>query len=404
VLASGPPQPFEILGTMPAGGSTSTGTDMARFMIAHLQEGRFDTVRILRPETARLMHSSAHSPATPDGIAGISLAFMEGSEPRRRSIGHGGDTYAFHAGLVLYLDAQVGVFVAVNSQGAGVLDGNGVVSATIDGFANRFLPLSLEPTAPAVPTAADHAAMAAGPYLSSRHFERSFLSLLNLRHEQVHANPDGTITIESLTDALGKPKQWREVAPWIWQETAGSDRLAVTIEGPHVRMIRRSEDPATVLLRADGLRNASWNGPLLLMTIGVLLGEVVRQLVRRGLRIVRPATPSPTASSRLERVALLGLLAATVTIAGWLFLVYGLFSGDVGLLSATRDPMLRSLQVTGAMATLLCPAILIAKAAALRHANPRFRSKLWSICVMIAGIGFVWFAVAFHLLGPSLMY
>jgi CubicO group peptidase (beta-lactamase class C family) len=56
--ASGKAQPFEIVVPAPAGSLSSTGTDMARFMIAHLQNGEFEGKRILSAATAEKMHNS----------------------------------------------------------------------------------------------------------------------------------------------------------------------------------------------------------------------------------------------------------------------------------------------------------------------------------------------------------
>ena len=57
--ASGEPVPFEIVGPAPAGSLSSTGADMARFMIAHLNGGELDGQRILQAETAR--HDAQHA-------------------------------------------------------------------------------------------------------------------------------------------------------------------------------------------------------------------------------------------------------------------------------------------------------------------------------------------------------
>ncbi|HZI46615.1 MAG TPA: serine hydrolase domain-containing protein, partial [Pyrinomonadaceae bacterium] len=46
--------PFEIVNPFPAGSLSSTATDMAQFMMAHLQDGQLADARILKPETARL--------------------------------------------------------------------------------------------------------------------------------------------------------------------------------------------------------------------------------------------------------------------------------------------------------------------------------------------------------------
>src|SRR6266487_506204 len=56
-VASQPAEPFEFIEVLPAGSCSSTASDMAKFMIAHLQDGRFDGAQILRPETVQLMHS-----------------------------------------------------------------------------------------------------------------------------------------------------------------------------------------------------------------------------------------------------------------------------------------------------------------------------------------------------------
>ena len=56
-LGSDDAQPFEVVTPFPAGSLSSSATDMAQFMIAHLQDGQLNGASILKPETARLMHS-----------------------------------------------------------------------------------------------------------------------------------------------------------------------------------------------------------------------------------------------------------------------------------------------------------------------------------------------------------
>src|SRR5262249_41238699 len=57
--SDGKAKPFEIVVAAPAGSQSSSGADMARFMIAHLQKGAFGEGRILKAETAEQMHSTA---------------------------------------------------------------------------------------------------------------------------------------------------------------------------------------------------------------------------------------------------------------------------------------------------------------------------------------------------------
>ena len=58
-----PEKPYELIAVAPAGALASTGADMARFMIAHLQNGAFGANRILKTETAQLMHTTALMPS-----------------------------------------------------------------------------------------------------------------------------------------------------------------------------------------------------------------------------------------------------------------------------------------------------------------------------------------------------
>ena len=397
IVASGPTQPFEVLGTMPAGAGTTTGTDFARFMMAHLNRGNVGEARILKPETVLLMHQQQALPPGPPGFGGMALGFRHGGSEGPVSIGHGGDTVAFHTGLMLFLDPGLGVFIAVNSQGSDSLDGNGLVAAFLEEFALRLAaPDSAAPAATA--TAAAHAAIVAGRYIPSRHFEGSFLGFLNLLADQVTANGDGTISIASMTGRSGAAKRWRETAPWIWQEVGGPDRLAVTLEGDRVTMIRRSSDASTVLLPARDARTAGWNIPLLLATLVILGLEALRLLflvVRRVTRRVRDPEP------RMTRAAHVGVLLAAVALAGWISLIYGLMQGHIGLISGTKDIPIRVLQVAGVLALLLLPAVIGSTVAAVRSRGIR---ALWTALVAGACLGFAWFAFAFRLLGPSLMY
>ncbi|MGH7707687.1 MAG: serine hydrolase domain-containing protein, partial [Vulcanimicrobiaceae bacterium] len=114
--ASGPPVPFEFIEVAPAGALSSTSADMAKFMIAQLQNGRLGARQILKPATARLMHTPQHTEAP--GLNGFDLGFYDENRNGRRIIGHAGDTEVFHSDLHLILDANVGLFMSFNSTGA----------------------------------------------------------------------------------------------------------------------------------------------------------------------------------------------------------------------------------------------------------------------------------------------
>src|SRR5215218_9534765 len=109
---------------VPAGGMQASATDMARFMIAHLQDGRYSDAniaeaRILKETTAQHMHSTLY---TPDPrLLGTTYGFFDFSDNGQRTIGHSGYIPPMHSLLLLLPDQNLGVFVVYNSEGGGDL-------------------------------------------------------------------------------------------------------------------------------------------------------------------------------------------------------------------------------------------------------------------------------------------
>src|SRR5439155_883237 len=114
-----------------------TAADISRFMIAHLQEGEFQGVRILRPETARLMHSRQFENLP--GMNAMALGFYEETRNGHRIIGHGGDTQYFHSDLHLIPDVGVGFFISYNSSGKGEVNGQDRIAFKRDNSGNLLL-------------------------------------------------------------------------------------------------------------------------------------------------------------------------------------------------------------------------------------------------------------------------
>ena len=109
------PQGYELINLAPAGSLAATGADMARFMIAHLQNGAFGDARILAEETAKKMHGT---PLTIiPNVNRMVLGFYETDTNGHRIISHGGDTQYFHSDLHLFVDDGVGYFISFNSAG-----------------------------------------------------------------------------------------------------------------------------------------------------------------------------------------------------------------------------------------------------------------------------------------------
>src|SRR5215831_15247143 len=98
---------FEAIAT-PAGGLSTTGTDMGRFIRALMNGGALDGARIL--PKARLDEMMAPNDATPAGYLG--LVFFGTKVAGHDAIGHGGATMTFFSDLKFFPDQGVGIFVS----------------------------------------------------------------------------------------------------------------------------------------------------------------------------------------------------------------------------------------------------------------------------------------------------
>ena len=215
------PHGYEFVANFgPAGSLAATATDMARFMIAHLQEGGAGDARILKPDTTRAMHARVFSPHA--AVSGSGLGFYEQYVNGRRIIAHGGDTNYFHSELGLLEDEGVGFFVSVNTGGKAAL----VPRHFIRAFMNHYFPARLPLLAPP-DDFASRAARYAGHYRAIRHSYTRFEKVFGLLGgATVAATGSKTLVIP---DIFGESAQYAEVAPALFREVDG-DKMVAFIE------------------------------------------------------------------------------------------------------------------------------------------------------------------------------
>src|SRR5690606_9672198 len=101
-----------------------------------------------------------------------------------------------------------------------------------------------------------HAQQIAGIYANSRRPDSNFMSLVNLLGPaKVVANADGTISVTMALGPGGAPLKWREVAPYLWQDTASTDRLAAeVVDGEVTRFSMEPYAPIMVFQRLPAWR------------------------------------------------------------------------------------------------------------------------------------------------------
>jgi len=267
--ASNAPDPFEIVSATPAGGLSASGDDMGKFMLAHLGQGRLGSAQILQPQTAALMHRQSFQIAPP--LPGFALGFYHEDRNGHEIIGHAGDTNLFHSDLHLFVNDGVGLFVSFNS--AGTAGAAGVIrTELLRQFADRYFPAAPAAPLPTLASAKQDGAKMVGSWRLSRRAEGNFLDLAYLLGEaKIAMAPDGLMTVSSLKNTAGAPIKWREIGPFVWQESGGESKMAAVVKDGAVTAIAfDNEPPVFVLQRTPLSRQSGLLFPILGAATGLL--------------------------------------------------------------------------------------------------------------------------------------
>src|SRR5262249_26593754 len=153
----------------------------------------------------------------------MALGFYEETRNGHRIIGHGGDTVYFHSDLHLILDAGVGFFVSYNSGGKGDISNR---TALFEQFLDRYFPYQAPPATPPATAVADAKAVS-GLYMVSRRLQGNILEASGMLGElRISSTPDGKIMADAFKDFSGRPKKFSEIAPLVYREVDGQDKLA----------------------------------------------------------------------------------------------------------------------------------------------------------------------------------
>lgn len=392
-------KPFEMVIPAPAGSLSASGAAMGKFMMAHLNDGG----ALLQPGTAQEMHDYRAPGVGP--LNTMALGFYEQWVNGHRAIGHGGDTVWFHSYMWLFPEADIGLYISMNSAGKDGAAG-ALRSGLFHEFADRYLPGPTPTGRVDEETAREHAAMIAGNYVSSRGAFTNFMSVLSLLSPlQVVVDEDGKIALPALDGLSAGARDWVEVEPFLWVDTATGERLAAEVkDGRVVRLSTDAVSPFMVLEPASAGTNGAWLVPALLAALGlVLLAAVawpIRALVRRHFDAPFALEGNARTAWRLSRLfAWLVLLA----VAGWIMLVVA-FSDDIGALGGPLDWLIILLRVLTPVATVGLLATSAWHLWLCFRDKRRWTMKLGAVLLVLAALVLVWVTLAFNLYGFSMVY
>jgi len=404
ILASGEAKKFEIVGPAPAGSLSSPGEDMAHFMIAHLQNGEYNGNRILKEETAKLMHDSPLTLLPP--LDRMELGFFETNINGREVIAHLGDSQNFHTSLHLFLKENTGFYVSFNAAGKEGAAHHLRLALFAD-FADRYFPGPPLTTARVDDaTAKQHAQMLAGNWRASRGAFTTFLSAIGLIGQtKVSVGAKGELVIGDAKGLNGQLVKWVEIAPFVWHDANGHDSLAAkVVDGKVERFSYGLGAPFEVWLRVDGKQDGAWLVPALCVSLAALFLTVVfwpvNAIVRRRFR-TRLDLPAP--ALRAYRAGKLGALLVFSAFIAWTLSVVSMFS-DLNKTTAAFDPVIRFCQVFGFVAFIGGFVLALWNLWSVWTGKRRWPAKLWSVVLVFSTFIVLWVAFAFHLIGWGVNY
>jgi len=380
------PKPFENIQVAPAGSLSVSAEEISHFMIAHLQNGKYGEFEILRPETAEQMH--ARQSGWPAAMNAMALGFYEEAHNGHRIIGHGGDTELFHSDLHLILDSNVGFFVSYNSAGKGEGSLRGYL---FNQFMDRYFPYTL-PADPALPSAAQDAASVAGPYKSDRGFQTNILSVTSfLGQTDIAVDPrDNTLYTEELSGVNGEPIHFREIAPMVFRNVNGQDKIAFQNDANGNRIVYTDFPFETLQPVPSMVDRKIPNYVLLGFSLGVigltLLCWPIAAMIRK--HYGRPLVTGAQ-QKRLRRLLFIVCSVDAVFVAVLAIIAGRLFKA--GGLGTRGDVWLVLLEIIGLVVGL---GALVAAWSAWKKwsdASQWIWSRVWTVLLALGCVGLFWF-------------
>ena len=385
--ASGDPKKFEMVWMSPAGALSTTGDDIAKFMIAYLSGGG----PILKPETVKLMHSEIYQRNPP--VPGMGLGFYHEDTNGHVIVGHGGDTILFHSDLHLIPDVGVGLYYAQNSAGK---ENSGIRGPLFRQFMDRYFPAPAYKPEPTLKSAKADGALATGMYDSSRRSESSFFRIAN-QQTKVTLNSDDTISMADSLGLNGEPRKWREVRPFVWREVGGPHLLIAKIKDGAVTELATDLYPQIwTTTRSPFWRSSAWNIPLLMGTFAMLLLTVLFWPIKAILRW-RYSSPFPYSgrAATIYRLTRVVALVDLVFLGGFFAaLLYG--SEHLAFFDTSSDGIFFALEVLGVIGIVGTIIPLANLNLALFDRTRPWWTKVTDGLIALACLAAIWIAVTLN--------
>jgi len=381
------------LAVVPSGNHEASVTDMARFMIAHLQDGRYSDAniaeaRILKEVTAQQMHSTLY---TPDPrLLGTAYGFFNFSDNGQRTLAHSGYAAFTNSLLLLLPDQNLGVFVIYNSTGGENLNNQhlGFQRAFFDHYYPAPAVKPIQPPA----DFAERAGRFVGTYRQTMGSYTTADKVGGLFSSLEISDPgDGTLLF---TIPQG---EWRfvEVEPLYFGQVDGPFAI-VFREDDQGRITHLSTDltPQYAFEKLKWYETPGFNMALALGCVLIFLSMIPAAAMRfiRDRRLSGDRKPI----SRGARVA--QQIVFGISILNLLFVAGTVLSGYPVILFGFST-IYKIVLGLGVLTAVLTAGALVYTVLAWKNSYCGIAARLYYTLVTIAAVAFVWFLNYWNLLG-----
>ena len=393
VIPSYVPQPAGL----PSGFHHASVTDMARFMIAHLQGGFYGDasteIRILEETTARQMQSTLY---TPDPrLLGAAYGFFDMSDNGQRALGHQGYLPPMHSLLLLLPDQNLGIYVVYNTESAGGLTTQHVGFQRA--FFDHYYPApAIDPIQPP----ADFSERA-GRFVGMYRYASSpsstlpkIIGLFGAYMVKVSDPGDGTL----LATIHGLEARYVEVEENYFRQVDGPFSLVFRAdERGRIRYLYTDLMPQFASIKLDWYDTPAFSMAILLGCILVFLSTipvaVIHMIRNRHLRVARkPASGGANVAYWIILgISLLNLLNQAGTQLG----------GAKVMENVLLDPplLIKIVLGIGVTSAVLTVGALVYAVLAWKKGDWGIASRLYYTLVAVAAVAYVWFLNQWNLLG-----
>lgn len=372
---------FEYCPIGPAGCMSASAGDLVPFLIAHLQDGRYGSTRILREETARRMRTPlfAHDPRLP----GMGYGFMRMASNGETIVQHGGDTLYFHTYFALLPDRHTGFILSSNTD-----TGASAVRTAFRTILDHYYPAPEASPAASADTA-ERLARYAGTYSGLRHSYTKITKLAELTGA-VSVSKDGDELVLNTGTAT---RRFVESEPGLFRETTGPETLLFTEnDRGGVAHLFIGSSPIMDFVRLPWYETPQFKLSVLGAALGILLlaflSWPVLAFATRGLK------PSGGWGARL--VTCTAWLTALATLA--LFTLMAVLFADGQEIVFGEPPLLRVVYIGALVVAGLVAGTLLATLVAWGKGYWNVWGRLRYTVVLLAGLAVLWFLVDYNVL------